>query len=305
MDWNRAIQLGQFVNAAYDVNASKSPKAPDYDVLATIYANDLATDLNPQRGKNRVAMGLILQAQASGDAIVAIRGTEGIKEWVQDVKFGDTPFSRVPGAGNTEDGFTAMYESMTIGDGPGAPTVASGLPTFAWKRAVTSLTICGHSLGGALVTLLALEVAAKAPAPFNKPDVYTYASPKTGDQTFVSKYGEMVLTTFRLVDNVDLVPQAPPEKSYVHVCTPIKMKSLSLIPPKVRLQPNPYCWHIMSSYMHLMSIYSGGPVTPAIVGCGPSGLIGDLWKHLKAVLRSNKSLARDFTASLGKNTCQD
>ena len=72
--------------------------------------------MNPQRGSTRVSMGLILQARG-GDAVVAIRGTEGIKEWVQDAKFGARPFSFVSGAGNTEDGFTAMYESMTVGQG--------------------------------------------------------------------------------------------------------------------------------------------------------------------------------------------
>src|ERR1700757_2506649 len=102
MDWKKAIEYGQLVNAAYDVFAGKAPVTPGYDVLASIYAHDLATDMNPLRGKARVSIGLILQAQAGGEAVVAIRGTEGIKEWVQDAKFGARLFTRVGAAGNTE-----------------------------------------------------------------------------------------------------------------------------------------------------------------------------------------------------------
>ena len=46
MDWNKAIQYAQLVNAAYDVFAGKTPVTPGYDWLATLYANDLATDSN-------------------------------------------------------------------------------------------------------------------------------------------------------------------------------------------------------------------------------------------------------------------
>ncbi len=52
-----------------------------YQVVSSIFADDLATDMNPERGNAQVSIGLILQAQASGEAVVAIRGTEGIRGW--------------------------------------------------------------------------------------------------------------------------------------------------------------------------------------------------------------------------------
>jgi len=123
MDWNKGIQYAQLVNAACNAFLKKPYATPGFDALATIYANDLATDENPNRGRSRVLLGLILQERGSGDAVVAIRGTEGIKEWVQDAQFLDVPFLAVAGAGRTEDGFTAMYESMKVGEGPGGQTV--------------------------------------------------------------------------------------------------------------------------------------------------------------------------------------
>ena len=51
-----------------------------YTVITTVYANDLATDMNPARGADTVSIGLIFQAAGTGDVEVAIRGTEGILE---------------------------------------------------------------------------------------------------------------------------------------------------------------------------------------------------------------------------------
>lgn len=297
MDWNKAIKYGRLVNASYDVFAGKAPVTPAYDLLATIYANDLATDMNPSRGKVRVSIALILQETASGEAVLAIRGTEGIKEWVQDARFGMKLFTHVGAAGNTEDGFTDMFLSMTVGQGDGALPVLKALPAIAWKRPVTSLTICGHSLGGALATLLAIDVAANAGAPFNNPTVYTYASPRAGDDIFAARYGQLVGTTFRVVDNVDVVPELPSDPPYRHVTPKIELDSLTLIPPRVRLQPNPLCWHIMSSYLYLMSLAAGGPPLKPASECAPSAFFGDLLLHLRKDLRSIDELADEFTAS--------
>jgi hypothetical protein len=301
MDWKKAMQFGQLVNAAYDVFANQPAVTPGFDIVATAFANDLATDMNPQRGNQRVSIGLILQAQGGGDAVVAIRGTEGIKEWVQDANFGSTPFARVTGAGCTEDGFTAMYESMAVGQGPGAPTVVKALAAVPWKRPVTSLTICGHSLGGSLATLFALDVGVNAPAPFNNPTVYTYASPRTGNHDFVLKYHQTITTTYRFVDNVDLVPQLPGIFPYRHVTDAIRMDSLTLVPPRVMLQPNPLCWHIMSSYMYLMSLASGGTIMNPDAECAQDGTIMAVLGRIEAELSDLQSIKNKFTASPRKN----
>lgn len=298
MDWNKAIAYGQLVNAAYDVFAGKSPVTAGYDVVASIYANDLATDASRQRGQpvSIVAMGLILQAQRSGDVVIAIRGTEGIKEWVQDAKFLTKPFTRVARAGETEDGFTDVYDSMKVGQDAGAPTVVKWLGEHQWRQPATSLTICGHSLGGALATLLALDVAANGDAAFQNPIVYTYASPRTGDEQFFAKHKQLVATTNRLVDNADLVPKLPSDPPYKHVCDGIEMDSFTLIPPRIRLQPNPVCWHIMSSYLYLMSLELGGPEIPPEAECAPGDTAHAVLEQLKEKLRSTDKLADEFTA---------
>jgi hypothetical protein len=279
MDVNQAILYAQLVNAAYAVDPAKMANAAGqivsagvaaatYEVVATIYANDLATDMDPERGNNRVSMGLILQATAAGDVVIAIRGTEGIQEWIHDAEFLLVKCPFLVGAGHTEDGFTAMYLSMTTGLAPGSPSVAKALSALPFKRPVTSLTICGHSLGGALATLLALDVAANTA--FKNPTVYTYASPRTGGPLFVSTYNQVVPNTVRIASRLDLVPKLPLPPLYDHVLGLNELNSIKIgPPPKILVKPELACLHILTSYLHLLSQQAGGPTLPLQPGCEP------------------------------------
>jgi hypothetical protein len=286
MDLNIAIKYAQLVNAAYAVqttdvsdqsgkivNAGAGAANADYQVVSSVFANDLATDMNPNGGKARVSIGLILQSKASGEAVVAVRGTEGIKEWIQDAKFLTEPCPFLAAGGNTEDGFTDMYKSMAIGVAAGSASVTSSLDTLDWiKKPVTSLTICGHSLGGSLATLLALDVAANADPPFNNPMVYTYASPRTGDTAFVNMYNHLVPNTTRIANRVDLVPKLPLPPLYDHVLGFYDLSSVRLLPlpPKVLVNPDVVCSHILTTYMYLLSVGAGVGGFDLTANCKPT-----------------------------------
>jgi predicted lipase len=179
VDVTTAINVAQLLNTTYDTLPSDLTNAAgnavsaggtNYTVVTTIYANDLATDINPSRGDDEVSIGLICQDQA-GNVVIAIRGTEGTLEWIHDAEFLQVPCPFLVGAGHTEDGFTAMYESLRTGAATSSPSVVSALANLQYPRPVSSMTICGHSLGGALATLLALDVAANTA--FKNPAIYT------------------------------------------------------------------------------------------------------------------------------------
>src|ERR1700690_655323 len=189
MDVMTAIQFGRLVGETYDVlpsgltnSAGKvlTASGTDYTVVTTIYANDLATDMNPSRGDDTVSIGLVCQANGAGDAGITIRGTEGTLEWIHDADFLTVPCPFLVGAGHTEDGFTAMYNSLRTGVASNSPTVVDALAKLPFPRPVSSLTICGHSLGGALATLMSLDAAANTKFGSDLFS-YTYASPRTGD----------------------------------------------------------------------------------------------------------------------------
>jgi hypothetical protein len=127
MDLDKMIHFGQVVGKAYDVppeqlansagqaiTVALGAASTTYTVITPVYANDLATDMRPERGTSRVSIRLVVQNTATGDAVIAIRGTDGIHEWVQDARFLLVPCPVLAGAGSTEDGFTSMYRSSPL-----------------------------------------------------------------------------------------------------------------------------------------------------------------------------------------------
>jgi hypothetical protein len=148
--------------------------------------------------------------------------------------------------------------------------VVKALRGLPWKSTVTSLTICGHSLGGALATLLALDAAANGPLPFDTPTVYTYASPKTGDPLFVTTYDHVVPNTTRIANRVDLVPKLPLPPLYDHVLGLFELNPVKLgVPPKVLVKFDIPCEHFMNTYLHLLSGLAGGAILPLDEQCVP------------------------------------
>src|SRR5260370_5878073 len=97
MDLNKAILYGQLVNAAYDVppsdlgnragqpvNAGLGTNKTTFEVIASIFANDLATDKRPPGTTGTVSIGLLLWQAGTGEAVIAILGTLGDHLWLVD-----------------------------------------------------------------------------------------------------------------------------------------------------------------------------------------------------------------------------
>jgi hypothetical protein len=243
---------GDVINVAYDaVNVN-------YTVISTFYGNDLATDINPGRALDIVSFGFIVQ-DGGGNAVVAIRGTEGITEWIQDARFLAVKCPFLPGAGLTEDGFTAVYESLRVTKDPASKRLVDALPN-AFPNPVTSVTICGHSLGGALATLLSLDVAANTGLG-SELTSYTYASPRTGDPSFADTYNQVVLDTVRIANRLDLVPKLPLPPLYEHV------GEVTDLNPMLKVKLDLLCQHHLTTYLHLMSLQTGGTILPLDQGC--------------------------------------
>jgi hypothetical protein len=278
MNLPRALELAQVLAAAIAIPPSDLVNragtvikvgATDFNVITTIYASDLATDMNPDRGLAEVSIGLIVQAANTGDVVIAIRGTQGILEWIHDFEFLQVPCPFLPGAGHTDDGFTAMYLSLSTGPRAGSPSVVKALPTLPFTPPLTSLTICGHSLGGALATYLALDVAANSP--FHDPIAYTFASPRTGDALFASTFDQVVTASERIANRLDLVPQLPPPPAYEHVEKFYGLNPVRFLPPppKILVQSTIPCEHAINTYLYLLSLDAGGPVIPLDPVCAP------------------------------------
>lgn len=262
MNVQAAINAGLFVQFVYDnwsvlsqstnldgrpiVTSTGLPVIPGktYKVLKTIYSNDLATDISPQKPllEGYKTIGIVAQNAADNtDVFIAVRGTEGIWEWLQDTKFLLRSFPNVPGSGLTEDGFTDMYFSFSL--------TASSSTTFlkdvaALLPANATVTVVGHSLGSALATLLALDMSANTTFPAG---LYTFASPRVGDLSFHNLFNHVVPNAYRIANRLDIVPKTPPPLLYFHVGD-----ETDLIPSSA-MKFDLLCEHHLSSYFNMLA----------------------------------------------------
>jgi hypothetical protein len=260
MNVQAAINAGLFVEFVYNNWDSSSPAtnldgrevvtstgAPiipgkTYKVLKTIYSNDLATIVSPPNLNDFVTIGIIAQNAAEDtDVVFAIRGTEGIWEWLQDLKFLARTFPNVSGSGLTEDGFTDMYLSFSLTPGPSTTFVKDAVALLPSNAMVT---ITGHSLGAALATLLALDMGANTNLPII---LYTLASPRVGDLVFHNLFNHVVPNAYRIANRLDIVPKTPPPLLYFHVGD-----ETELIPGSSLLFTIP-CEHHLTSYLNLLA----------------------------------------------------
>jgi triacylglycerol lipase len=155
----------------------------------------------------RVFFGFLARNNVDQNSYVAaIRGTDGLVEWVIDAEFLAIPHPRHPGA-TVEQGFWNIYQTMSLAD------PATGLTTHqnageGIEELVGSGTIvvAGHSLGSALATYLAEDLSERLP---KKVSACLFASPRTGNSMWTTLFDSNV-GDYRLFNYVlDIVTHVP------------------------------------------------------------------------------------------------
>lgn len=268
INWNTAIQYANLVEIAESVqpDGSYTPdvvntiKAAGYSFLQTIYGDDLATDIDPHAG-DIVTFGFLAVSDAK-ELVAVIRGTDTILEWLHDGSFLMVPCPITGAHGFTEDGFTAVYRSLRIGQANGSPSTRDSIKSYLDTGAATAVTVTGHSLGGALATYLTLDVALNTSC--RAPITYTFASPRPGDHTFAGAYNAVIASSYRVANREDLVPKLPPilPLPYEHVNT-----QFELVPPYHAINPTIPCMHHLTTYLWLMAQLAGVPGFRLDQGC--------------------------------------
>ena len=271
INWATAIKYGTLVQIAESVNPSADYAPADiakitaagYTLLQTIYGDDLATDVDSHLG-DIVTFGFIA-VSAQQELVAVIRGTDTILEWLHDASFLMVPSPIVNAHGLTEDGFTGVYRSLRTGRGNGTPAIKDAIQTCLQTGTATSVTVCGHSLGGALATLLTLDVGLNTLC--KAPTVYTYASPRTGDHTFANFFNAAIASSYRIANRQDLVSKLPPllPLTYEHVNT-----EYDLNPPYGAIAETIACMHHLTTYLWLMDQLAGTHSYPLDPDCAAS-----------------------------------
>ncbi len=271
MNVQLAINAGLAVQFVYD--RCESAGAPidltgeifpiggtSYRVTNTLFANDLATGISG-RFQEFNTIGVIAgNTLDPTDIYIAIRGTSNVWEWIQDCKFLPKPFPRVPGSGYTEDGFTDMYLSMSMTPNPHAGSFIDDL--YALFPPNAKVTVAGHSLGASLATLLAFDLAANSPfRDTSAVSLYTLASPRVGDLSFMQLFNHVVGNAYRIHNRLDIVTKTPPPLLYFHVGD-----ETELIPSK-DMKFDLLCEHHLPNYLNMLASVLDLPGYPISPGC--------------------------------------
>jgi triacylglycerol lipase len=166
-------------------------------------------------------LGFIIESKR--EIIISFRGTEDITDFFKDVELIQVNFPFVPQVGKTHNGFTKVYRKLVRNN------IIDTLINLSNRK---KLYITGHSLGGALATLCALDVAVNTK--FKQPILYTFGSPRVGNATFVSSYNSIIEESIRVENAYDIIPRYPPESflgmKYYHVGKKLSIRFLFFNP---------------------------------------------------------------------------
>jgi Lipase (class 3) len=290
LDKKEAVLHGRFVTAAYamfkrDPTLLRPEPAPGdipapYELVAWLNMSDFIFWC---REKPKFYGFIARDQQQKHNFVLAIRGTEGWVEWLDDIFVRLVAFRQVPDAGRVEHGFDKIYSTLKVvkrhvgaGVAPAAkpsappavapevmqgsfaeqleqladtleePGVQEQIRTARVKRPRRSFVVTGHSLGAALATLFAMENDYKKK--FNITTICTFASPRVGDTDFAERFNHLPPDSWRIVNCQDIVPKIPfritKRFDYEHVETPYWFSSGGVV------KWCPVCWHSMSTYLH-------------------------------------------------------
>jgi hypothetical protein len=143
------------------------------------------------------AFGFVVREDRTGSVIVAIRGTQTPREWMANFTAVPQPFSLARDFGLVHLGFEMMERSVR-------DSIAAALGNIP---ADTRVTVIGHSLGGAMANLAAVDL--KRNMGRKVVDCCTFGGPRVGKFIFRSKFNEFIPECYRVTNRGDIVPHVP------------------------------------------------------------------------------------------------
>lgn len=133
--------------------------------------------------------------------IVGFRGTQQLKDWLTDINafHVEYPYNNYNSKIMVHRGFIQAYKSVRA--------LVHEFYTL-YKDKIKVINVCGHSLGGSLATLCAIDLQYNFDKPVN---AYVSGNPMVGNSAFRDSYNKRVPNTYRTYLKRDLVPLMPPQ----------------------------------------------------------------------------------------------
>ncbi|CZR56512.1 related to Lipase [Phialocephala subalpina] len=131
--------------------------------------------------------------------VVSYAGSDNLDNYIADLLVPlDTCDGNLVSGCKLHEGFQYAYEDVADTTLPAVKSAVAAYPTY-------SLVITGHSLGGAVATIAAAYLrVAGYPC-----DVYSYGSPRVGNEAFVNFMDAQAGSHYRVTHTTDPIPRYP------------------------------------------------------------------------------------------------
>jgi hypothetical protein len=216
------VEFGLLAMYAEDMYAlgSQQPKAEPridndgWEVIGHLIANDVLipqpNDANQRLSINRsqrVFYGFLARRKTDPNSfVVAVRGTDGLIEWLIDAEFLLIKHPTHPTT-QVEQGFWGIYQTMSLVEVATGTNHAIAADGIASMVGAGSVAITGHSLGSAIATYLTFDVAVKLGP---RATACLFASPRTGNAAWAALFDQTVANNYQLFNYIlDLVTHVP------------------------------------------------------------------------------------------------
>lgn len=226
------------------------------------------------------------------EIVVAFRGTEwkkwdiltDVKFWATGLSYENKRFQRYFSLTRVHSGFLKAYRSVREQVFEEVNNKIREMELPADQKIPVFVT--GHSLGGGLATLCALDLAMN-PQKMNKQAVetimYNFGGPRVGTRRFVKRYLKLVPNCWRIVNDGDPVPYVPPRLNFLkfwlgyrHIPHSQEVKKGGKITPRINEPHEPS--HSIKDLGDLVSAFVGQPVSD-LVNIGLNLMTGGGSKH--------------------------
>jgi predicted lipase len=139
--------------------------------------------------------------------MLIFRGSVDINNWINNLKFNTVGYPGCSGC-QVHQGFYEEYRAMS-------EKVKDEVTKYKQSYSRAKLYLGGHSLGGALAILAALDIVSKDydivdSKGIHADELYTFGQPRLGDTNFAHYCSSKIENLFRVVNYEDIVPHLPP-----------------------------------------------------------------------------------------------
>jgi hypothetical protein len=204
-------EVNQLRLYAYFTAAASCDKLSDWTCKACRYEGTTGTVVGTEiHDKATNTNGYVAYNTRLNTIVVGFRGTSDSSGWGQNLKFGKSDYNELGSGVAVHTGFLENFRVAR-------DKVRAQVAQYRQQHSDATISVTGHSLGAAIATLIAQDVARQNPTVPVK--LVTFGSPRVGNDAFAKAVNRLSnLKATRFSNANDAIVHLPPKLfSYKHI----------------------------------------------------------------------------------------